>query len=436
MFEDNDIFLSIVTLTELTDLKSREGEVGYAARCVRNQLRKIRENNVIDGRIPDPKEGYALGNNLGKLYIIEETLDEEYDVLKKAKKILPKITNDVMIIGSAMWVKRQYPDMETILLTDDADMCFFADLLGLKNDSYRNKSVNHTYTGRRIIDTSDEIIDQFYKDRLLVPDPEWNLTVNEFVLVRGYTPQHSFIGCYNGKEIVALDNLEPYGVIPRNNGQKFMISAMMNKDIPLVIVEGAAGTAKTFLSLACGLEQTLEEKQYEQILITRANVEMDATYGYLPGDEQSKIGPMLRAFSDNLNHLTRDETIKTKDGRDCPSIAEWLEAQGIIRMEAMEYMRGRSLDNTYLIIDEAQNTTPHQAFSLISRIGENSKIILIGDPEQIDNKHLNRQNNGLVYSAEGFIGSKLCAQIRMEDRESTRSPLATEAIKRLSPKHI
>lgn len=424
MFEDNDIFLSIVTLQEITHLKDRDDEVGYEARCVKRYIAEIRKRNMAKGEVINPENGLFLGDGLGKLYIV---LNEDFSDFKDT---MTKTQNDDRILAAAAWVKRQHPELETILITDDVDLCFYADIIGVPTDEYRNKKVDHKYTGRKEISVPDCVIQEFYQKGFVEPDDEWELQMNEFILAKGYA-EGSFIGFFNGKHILPLKKSNPYDVIPRNNAQKYMIHAMMDDNIPLVIVKGPAGTAKTFISLACGLEQVIEENKYERVLISRANIQMDETYGYLPGTELEKVSPMMRSFSDNISNLTSEERVQ-KDDIDCPSMFDWLVEQGKISVEALQYMRGRSLKNTFVIIDEAQNCTPGQVLAIISRIGENSKVILIGDPEQIDNRHLNRSNNGLVYAAERFIGSELCAQLTTKENECERSKLAQAAISRLS----
>ena len=222
----------------------------------------------------------------------------------------------------------------------------------------------------------------------------------------------------------------------------------------LTILIGDAGTAKTFLSIACGLEQTVgneENKKYRSILVVRPNIKFDDTVGFLKGSEAQKINPLIRPIMDNLDQLTaikgdeydvgskkKGKSFAQDDSIDkivAPnSYAQYLFDAGKIEAQAMEYMRGRSIRDRYLIIDEAQNMTPLQAFGIISRAGEGTKIILTGDPNQVDNPLLDSRTNGLTYAANSMKGSKVCTQITFAESECERSELAKEAIKRMKIK--
>lgn len=227
---------------------------------------------------------------------------------------------------------------------------------------------------------------------------------------------------YDGKGTV-------FGAKPRNVGQHFMLNALLApaEVLPLVIGIGPAGTGKTFLSVAAALAQTYEcdrDKSYKRILITRPNAKMDDDIGYLKGSESEKITPLLRGFFDNVENLMPEGE----------GTVEELMGRKVIEAQALAYMRSRSIAKQFVIVDEAQNLTPTQVLSIITRIGNDSKLVLLGDPDQIDHPHLDRHTNGLVYAAERMKGSRICSQITFNDTECTRSPLAAEAIARLTPK--
>lgn len=438
MFEEHDIYIAPVTLRELTRLKNKEGEVGYSARRVKKILDQLRGNGKT------LENGLPLGKTLGRLHIIPEVDFTDF------RPGMSKTENDDLILAAAAWKTKSSKDTQTILVTDDMDMSFLADLIHVKTEHFRHYRVTDTerqYTGRREILITNEQLSDFYKLGFLtdIEAGEQPLQVNEFVLMKNeICPSQSALGRFDGEKIVPLKYLKeksldfhPFGVIPRNVGQRFMQEALLSstEEAPLVIIKGAAGTAKTFLTLACGLESVLEQGLYKRILITRANVEMDQTYGFLPGTEEEKIAPMMRPFWDNLEALCVNEHVR-KDDCNCPNMMEYLLEEGIIKPEAMQYMRGRSIKDTYVIIDEAQNCTPNQIFSIISRIGEGSKIILLGDPDQIDNKYLNKHNNGLVYAAQKFKGSSLCYQLELEKNECVRSRLAKEASRKMANEEL
>ena len=203
---------------------------------------------------------------------------------------------------------------------------------------------------------------------------------------------------------------------------------------PLVIVKGAAGTAKTFYSLAVGLEKLLNNPtgEYRRIIISRPNAQFDSDIGFLPGDEQEKISPLMRPVIDNLEQLIdSSEEQRYENEAELKGKIDEIFERGLIQTEALNFIRGRSIVRTYLIIDEAQNMTPNQVKGIITRAGQGTKIILLGDPDQIDRPFLDERTNGLSYASEYMKGSPLCWQITMESEECERSALAMDAARRL-----
>lgn len=424
-FDEHDLYISPVTLKEINGLKNAEGEAGFMARRVKQNLDELRTQGV------SIMEGLPLGEGKGKLRIIHDI--DFSDFLPS----MSRTTNDDYILAAACYLKHFINEDDVVLVTNDIDLSLLCDLVGLKTEKYRNSAVDEElYAGRRQISVPADVIDDWYTGKYTAISED-ELQPNEYILLTDWQ-NRSALGKYSNGKIVPLynfnENQHPSDITAKNNGQRFMIDALMDDvdNCPLVIVRGSAGTAKTFISLACGLDLVVNKNKYERVLITRSNVAFDNTYGYLPGTEQEKIGPMMRPFMDNLESLYKtDKTNSYKDGIKLPSIAYDLIENDIIRAESMEYMRGRSICNTFVIIDEAQNTTPTQILSIISRIGAGSKIVLLGDPEQIDNKFLSAKNNGLVFASDRFKGSKLCAQIEFKKSECVRSALAKEAAERL-----
>ena len=266
-----------------------------------------------------------------------------------------------------------------------------------------------------------------------------DLVCNQFVILRAdQSSKKTQLGRFDGKKIVPLayKKKKPYGISPRNVGQYFLQEALMTgaEEAPLVIVKGMAGTAKTFYSLAVGLHALLETETpaYRRILISRPNVHFDDDIGFLPGDEGEKIAPLLRPVIDNLELLVdQNEDERFADERSLSGKIEELFARDLISAQALNFIRGRSVTKTYLIIDEAQNLTPKQAKGIITRAGMGTKIILLGDPNQIDNPLLDERTNGLSYAAETMKGSPLCFQVTLSAEECERSALATDAVQRM-----
>lgn len=244
----------------------------------------------------------------------------------------------------------------------------------------------------------------------------------------------------NGRIVpLTFKKSKPYGVSPKNAGQYFLQEALMQtaEKAPLVIVKGMAGTAKTFYTLAVGLEKVLNNPtgEYRRILISRPNAQFDADIGFLPGDEQEKISPLMRPVIDNLEQLIdSNEERRYEDERELKGKVEEIFDRGLIQAEALNFIRGRSIVKTYLIIDEAQNMTPGQVKGIITRAGAGTKIVLLGDPCQIDRPFLDERTNGLSYASERMKGSPLCWQITMTADECERSALAADAVKRLLPR--
>ena len=263
------------------------------------------------------------------------------------------------------------------------------------------------------------------------------LMPNQFVILKAdQSARKTQLGRFDGKKIVPLSfhKKKPYGVSPRNIGQKFLQEALMAdaEGAPLVIVKGMAGTAKTFYTLAVGLHAMLEQEEpaYRRILISRPNAQFDDDIGFLPGDESEKIASLLRPVVDNLELLVdQNEKERFADERSLSGKVEELFDRGIVDAQALNFIRGRSISKTYLVIDEAQNLTPKQAKGIITRAGMGTKIILLGDPQQIDHPLLDERTNGLSYAAEKMKGSPLCWQVTMSAEECERSALAMDAVK-------
>lgn len=259
-----------------------------------------------------------------------------------------------------------------------------------------------------------------------------------FILHSDQSVGRTVLGRCVGARVVPLRYLsaQPYGIVARNVGQRFMQEALLlgAEQAPLVIIKGPAGTAKTFFALAAGLHQVIEptDKLYRRILISRPNVQFDQDIGFLPGDEKEKIAPYLRPIIDNLEILAdRDEKARYDDERELRGKIDEFFTRNLIVAEAMNYIRGRSLTKTYLMIDEAQNLTPRQVKGIITRVGQGTKVVLLGDPQQIDHPLLDERTNGLSYAAEKMKGSPLCVQLTMESGECERSALALAAAERM-----
>ena len=341
---------------------------------------------------------------------------------------------------------------EAVLVTKDLLLRLKAQVLGIRAEDFTAEQVHRSseqYRGRCRVYAPEASFKEFKKKGVRTEEvyqvdeageiirPE--LFENEFVvLVSDQNEKKTQLGRVEQGVIRKLEYRKstPYGISPRNAGQYFLQEALMQPadKAPLVIVKGMAGTSKTFYSLAVGLEKLLNHPtgEYRRILVCRPNAQFDEDIGFLPGDEQEKISPLMRPIMDNLEQLidSNQETRYQDEAELQDKIAEIFD-RGLIQTEALNFIRGRSIVKTYLIIDEAQNMTPNQAKGIITRAGEGTKIILLGDPMQIDRSFLDERTNGLSYAAEHMKGSPLCWQLTMSAEECERSALAMDAIGRL-----
>jgi Predicted ATPase related to phosphate starvation-inducible protein PhoH len=437
-FEDNDIVIPEVVLEELDKFKKDSGELGANARHVARIIDALREKGNLN-------KGVRLDN--GGMLRVEMNFHD----VKLPESWVGSI-NDNRILKVC---KGLHENGENVfLVTKDVFARIKADVIGVATQDFFAEQApvyDEQYRGRMDIYTSEKKLNEFYKESKLLPDDLFHLTpkghvgkkpqlvVNQFLIIHSVNNEkQTALGRFDGKEIIPLDYLQehPFGVTPRNAGQKFMQEAMMMDAAraPLVIIKGSAGTAKTFYSLAVGLHKMLGglKKPYRKILVCRPNVKLDEDIGFLPGTEQEKIAPFLRPIVDNLEILVdNDETDRYSSEKELKDKIDELFDRNVINTEAIAFIRGRSIAKQWVIIDEAQNLTPKQVKGIITRAGKDTKIILIGDPEQIDHPFLDIRTNGLSYASEKMKGSPLCFQITLTDEECERSDLSYEAAKRM-----
>ena len=435
-FEDNQIVLPLAVLEELDALKNSDGETGANARQAVRYLESLRvTGNLI--------EGVSLPNG-GTLRLETNCIHEQLPVE------FPDCKNDNRILKVCLGI--QETQQPIILVTKDILMRIKAQIMGIEAEDFTTEQApvsERQYTGRCEAYVSEEKFEGFKKRGIASGDlyqvnesgekQPVLLTQNQFVILRAdQSGRKTQLGRFDGRNVVplAFKKKKPYGVSPRNVGQYFLQEALMADaaEAPLVLVKGLAGTAKTFYALAVGLNAVMEpeKREYRRILISRPNVQFDDDIGFLPGDESEKIAPLLRPAIDNLELLVdQNEKERYSDEQSLSDKIEELFDRGIISAQALNFIRGRSVTKTYLIIDEAQNLTPKQAKGIITRAGMGTKVILLGDPNQIDHPLLDERTNGLSYAAEKMKGSPLCYQITLSADECERSELAMDAIKRM-----
>lgn len=437
VFEENEVVIPLV-VEELDGLKKAEGEKGANARQAIRLLDSLRQRgNLLEG-VPIQNGGTVRVET----NCVDVTLPRD----------LPENESDNRILMVCKGLKEADPCRDVILVTKDIVLRIKAQLLSIQAEDFEAEQVSRqeaNYTGRGHAYLPQNAVGDFKNggvplSLLYHTDDNGNplplsFTENEFFLL---TPDESagvtLLGRVEGQQMVPLRyrKQRPYGVTPRNVGQYFLQEALMEsaEKAPLVIVKGMAGTAKTFYSIAVGLEKVFNNPtgEYRRIIVSRPNAQFDDDIGFLPGTEQEKISPLMRPVVDALEQLLdSDEAGRYEDESLLTDKVQEIFDRDIIETEALNFIRGRSIVKTYLIIDEAQNITPSQAKGIITRAGKGTKIILLGDPQQIDRPFLDERTNGLSYAAKCMRGSPLCWQITMGRDECERSSLAMDAIQRL-----
>ena len=426
-FQNNDLFIPIKVLEELDKHKTRQDSVGFHARRAIKKFDALRVSGSLS-------KGVRLGKGLGMLKVLKV---EELAVDKLPLGLSHK-SADHLILAGALAIKEEYPKRKCIVISQDINMRVIADALGLLSEDYQSSQVVDSrdviYEGFTKSLVDDFMVDEFY-DRQDVwlyeedaAEQKIKLHPNEFVmLVSVENEKKTAIARFTSwnMPLVRLstmkDDIFSWGVKPRNKEQKCGLDLLMNHEIPLVSMIGRAGSGKTLMAIMAGLEQVLglEKGRYNRIIISRPIQTLGKDIGYLPGTMEEKMAPWMKPIFDNMQFIM---------GTDKTMLEAYLQ-KGLIEIEALAYIRGRSISDAFVIIDEAQNLTAHEVKTIITRIGENTKIVLTGDIEQIDNVYTNETSNGLTYAIEKLKNSPLTGHVTFKKGE--RSKLATEASKLL-----
>lgn len=390
-FQDNNVIIPLPVLEELDNLKKHSGGLGKFAREVIRELDNLRNKGKLS-------EGIKLENGgTLKVMTLERNVPEKIDFL------FEKYVDNWILVYTLHIIKTS--KIPTFLVSKDINLRVKADALGIPSQDYlTDRSELATLNPGYFETNSIEHIDK----KSLFPNVYLIDKNNRFYR-------------FDGENIIEIrKKIEAWNVKPRNQEQFFAMDALLNDNINLVSLIGIAGTGKTFISLACALEKTVTEQKYEKIIVAKPLVPLGGKdIGYLPGSFEEKMRPWMSPIYDNLEYLFKLSNINMKE----------FMRKDIIEIEALTYIRGRSIPNQFIIIDEAQNLTPHEIKTILTRAGENTKIVLLGDPYQIDTPYLDKDSNGLVYAASKFLNSTLSAHVVLTKGE--RSSLATEAAKLL-----
>jgi len=415
-FEDNLVVIPMAVIEELDKFKKHQDELGRNARQVIRSLDKLRaKGKLSDGVELDNAAGGKPGGTLkvvtGKGEIFEESLDMEVP--------------DNRILRVAYQLHKS--GEQVILISKDINLRLKADALGVQVEDFENQRINfdELFSGYRELSVSPETIDAIYQTKS-AELPGLDLCPNEFVLLRDdKNPKHSALGWAKGNSVELLPNRSDdkvWNIHPRSKEQRMALTLLMDPDIQIVTLVGQAGSGKTILALAAALESVLQLNIYEKILVSRPIVPLGNDIGYLPGDKDEKLEVWMQPIYDNLDYLMHTEK---RDSQSVRRQIEDLKKNHKLELEAITYIRGRSIPRQFVIVDEAQNLTPHEVKTIISRAGEGTKMVLTGDPYQIDSPYLDASSNGLSYTVERLKSLPIHGHVTL--RKSERSPLAAAA---------
>ena len=419
-FKEHDIALPITVLEELDNFKKGNESINFHAREFVRKLDSMSGEALFD-------IGISMGPDQGNLRIvIEHKMHPDLEGLFSPNK------PDHQILNVALQLKSKSSDQEVLLVSKDVNLRMKAKSFGLRSQDYRNDQVadiNTLYTGKRTVtDVSEELVEALYQVPFEIQaselDLETPLIANEHIILKNH--RKSALTTYDPhtQTLKRVDKRSVFGITPRNAEQVFALAALLNDDIPLVSISGKAGTGKTLLALAASLEN---RRRYRQIYLARPVVPLsNKDLGFLPGEIKAKLDPYMQPMYDNLS-VIQNQNGGEETGQS-ELVRKMLEDEKLV-ISALSYIRGRSLNRIYFIVDEAQNLTPHEVKTIITRAGEGTKIVLTGDIFQIDHPYLDTQSNGLTYLIERMKGEGLYAHITLEQGErSELSDLASDKL--------
>jgi PhoH-like ATPase len=402
-FQDNDLILPITVLEELDKFKKGSDQINFQAREFVRIMDKLAGEQLFSDGVPLGKDKGRLFIATGKPFppIMEESFSEK--------------TPDHRILAIALFTSEKFKERSVILISKDINLRMKAKSLGLKTEDYQNDKVKNIEILHRGVETYDdfdpEVIDLLYKSgsipRSQFPMDEAHTPANQYFILRNNN-QSVLIWCDHFTDTIKrVEKHTAFGIEPRNAEQTFSLNALLNPDIKLVALSGKAGTGKTLLALAAALQQN---KMYKQVLLARPIVPLsNRDIGFLPGDVKDKIGPYMLPLYDNLSVIKNRFGAQSKE----ITVIEEMQKRDELLITPLAYIRGRSLSEAFFIVDEAQNLTPHEVKTIITRAGEGTKIIFTGDVHQIDSPYLDMQSNGLAYLTDKMKGQDIFAHVNL-----------------------
>ena len=413
-FGEHQVLIPITVIEELDRFKKDLNENGRNARHFARMLDTLRARGSLSTGVEINKGGRIRV----ELYYRNEELPTEL-AMDKA---------DDRILCIAYHTNKMHPG-QVHFITKDINLRLRADALGIPAEDYESTSVSieELYSGLMVLEVESDAIEQFYAEKKLPIDEGRNSFPNQFVIIRDQAnPSHSAVGRYDVRQGAVVPLIRSsegvWGLHPKNVEQSFALDLLLNDDVQLVSLVGKAGTGKTLLAIAAGLQKTLDEGRYQRLLVSRPIFPMGKDVGFLPGDLEQKLNPWMQPIFDNIEFLMGgSENARHRRGGSARGIQELIN-QGMLNIEPLTYIRGRSIPNQYLIVDEAQNLTPHEIKTILTRAGENTKVVLTGDCYQIDNPYVDSASNGLAHVVERMKGEEISGHVTLVKGE--RSPLA------------
>ena len=415
-FENNDIHVPLKVFEEIDKHKKRQDAVGAQARKIIRIWDELRASGSL-------QKGVRIRKGLGVIKSINASSLLPEDLPSDLDRSIP----DHLIIATALKAQRESA-RKVILVSRDINMRVIADAVGLVSQDFLNNQIvdnsDNIYTGYTQVLVDDQIIDRFYEKQSVYLE-DVNLQPNQYVMmVSSANEKKTALGKFINSSMPLeqlLKGAKIWGIKPRNKEQQFLMDALMDPKIQIVTAIGKAGSGKTICAIAAALEQTIDERNqtYSRVIVSRPVQPLGKDIGFLPGTMEEKMSPWLMPIQDNLQFLM---------GNDKVTLDIYMQ-KGTIEIEALTYIRGRSISNAFIIIDEAQNLTTHELKTIITRVGEGTKIVLTGDVEQIDNVYIDATSNGLTHAVEKFKKFELASHVTLNKGE--RSKVATFAAQNL-----
>ncbi len=417
-FGNNDIVIPITVVEEIDRFKREMSENGRHARQFSRLIDGMRADGELSKGVKLPNGG-ILSVELGDLTPLPVELQ-----MDKA---------DNRMLALAITLKKENPRRPVVFVTKDVALRIKADALGITAEDYEPSTVEpeEMYAGTTVLTVESHLVDEFYSQKKLVLK-EHKLVANQYVIIKdGTNPNHTAMARYSKETDCLVPIIKPaeglWGIFPKNAEQAFAMDALLNDEIQLVSLVGKAGTGKTLMAIAAGLAKTVDEGYYHRLLVSRPVFPLGKDIGFLPGDIEEKLNPWMQPIYDNIDFLFGATGSKGRRGagKGCQELMN----QGLLQIEPLTYIRGRSIPQQYMIVDEAQNLTPHEIKTIITRAGDNTKIVLTGDSFQIDNPYVDSANNGLVYLVERFKEESISAHITLTKGERSKlSELASNLL--------